>query len=84
MDWLNQETAFLVSLSLPLPRLSGCSLTSKRGHFRGARQQEHVNAIYRHWQMPMYDLDFQPIEVSLAEFEAERNAAFWSGFSDGA
>ncbi|WP_370322576.1 hypothetical protein [Oricola sp.] len=40
--------------------------------------QEHVNAIYRHWQMPMYNLDFRPIKVSLEELEAEREAAFWA------
>ncbi len=45
--------------------------------------RDHVNALYRDWQMPMYDLDFQPIEVSLAELEAEREAAFWSEYGDG-
>lgn len=45
--------------------------------------QDHVKALYRHWQMPMYDLDLQPIEVSLAELEAERDAAFWWEYGDG-
>jgi hypothetical protein len=45
--------------------------------------QEHVRAIYSHWQMPMYDLDFQPIKVSAEELKAEREAAFSSEFGDG-
>jgi hypothetical protein len=38
--------------------------------------QEHAHALYRNWQMPMYNLDFKLIEVPLADLVAERDANF--------
>ena len=40
--------------------------------------QGHVDALYRHWQMPMYGLDFGMTDVPLADLEAEREANSWA------
>lgn len=48
-----------------------------------AATQKHVDAVYRHWQMPMYDLDLALIQVSLEDLEAEREASFWAEVGDG-
>lgn len=44
--------------------------------------QEHIDVVYDHWQMPMYDLDFASIPVSLADLEAERETILWSEIGD--
>lgn len=40
--------------------------------------QEHVQALYRHWQLPMYGLEFAMMEVPLEDLEAERDAQLWA------
>lgn len=45
-----------------------------------AATQEHVNALYNDWQLPMYDFDFSLIHVSLAELKAEQERRLWSEF----
>ncbi len=30
------------------------------------------------WQIPMYNIDFSPIEVSLEELKSKRDAAYWA------
>lgn len=40
--------------------------------------QGHVASLLRNWQLPMYDLEFELIKVSLEELEAQRDAAYWS------
>lgn len=47
-----------------------------------AATQEHVNALYDDWQLPMYDFDFSPIHVSLQELEAERERRLWEEFGE--
>jgi hypothetical protein len=39
---------------------------------------DHARRFYHHWQMPMYNLDFAMLHVSMEELEAEREAALWS------
>jgi len=39
---------------------------------------DHVQSVYRHWQMPMYNLDFSLINVPRADLEEERERAFWA------
>lgn len=41
-------------------------------------RQEHVDRLYRNWQMPMYDLDFKPIDVPLEELKAIQERSLWS------
>ncbi|MFI4997895.1 MAG: hypothetical protein ACHQAQ_19180 [Hyphomicrobiales bacterium] len=38
--------------------------------------QQHVTA-FRQWQMPMYHLDFNVLDVPLAELKEERGAMMW-------
>lgn len=45
-----------------------------------AATQEHVNALYDDWQLPMYDFDLSLIHVSLEGLEAERERRLWSEF----
>lgn len=40
-------------------------------------QQEQVGMLYRHWQLPMYHIDFRKIDIPLEDLEAEREANFW-------
>jgi hypothetical protein len=40
--------------------------------------QAHANVIAHDWQMPMYEIDFSPIEVTLEEMRARRDRAFWN------
>jgi hypothetical protein len=42
--------------------------------------EEQLGALYNHWQLPMYRIDFKRIEVPLAELQDEREANFWSEF----
>ena len=39
---------------------------------------EHVRTLFRFWQLPMYNLDFKKIPVSLEELEEEREHQLWS------
>lgn len=41
-------------------------------------EQRHADLLFRHWQMPMYDLDFKMIDVPLETLEAQREANFWA------
>ena len=45
--------------------------------------RERINAIYNHWQMPMYNLDFQPIRVTLEDLKTKREAAYWAEVGEG-
>jgi hypothetical protein len=38
---------------------------------------DDVRIFYHSWQIPMYNLDFSMISVSLEELKAARDAAFW-------
>lgn len=40
--------------------------------------QEHVNAIHRHWPLPMYNVDLTPIPVTLEELKVEQERLFWA------
>jgi hypothetical protein len=35
--------------------------------------QDDVNALYRHWPLPMYNVELDPIPVSLEELKAEQD-----------
>jgi hypothetical protein len=41
-------------------------------------QQEHVTTLYEHWQIPMYNLDFALIPVSMDELMAAQERELWS------
>jgi hypothetical protein len=45
-------------------------------------EDEHVAALYRHWQIPMYNLEFSLIPVSLEELEAAQEREYWSIVGD--
>jgi len=40
--------------------------------------EAHGSMIAHGWQMPMYEIDFSPIEVTLEEMRARRERAFWN------
>jgi len=40
--------------------------------------QEHVDALYRHWPLPMYDVDLTPIPVTLDELKKEQERLYWA------
>jgi hypothetical protein len=40
-------------------------------------QDEHVAVLYQDWQIPMYNLDFSLIQVTLEELQAEQEAQYW-------
>lgn len=43
---------------------------------------EHAGTLYNEWQIPMYNLEFSLIPVSLEELEAEQEREFWSMVGD--
>ncbi|MGN8545419.1 hypothetical protein ACQPTN_10945 [Bradyrhizobium sp. 13971] len=43
---------------------------------------DHVGTLYNDWQIPMYNLEFSLIPVSLEELEAEQEREFWSMAGD--
>jgi len=45
-------------------------------------QQDDVAMLYRNWQIPMYNLDFSLIPVSLEELEAAQEREYWSMVGD--
>ncbi|TAI59685.1 hypothetical protein [Bradyrhizobium sp. Leo170] len=40
--------------------------------------QDHVDTLYRHWPLPMYNVDLDPIPVSLEELKAEQERLYWA------
>jgi hypothetical protein len=40
--------------------------------------ENHVNALFQLWQLPMYDFDFTRIDVPLNELKDEQEALLWS------
>lgn len=40
--------------------------------------QEHVDALHRHWPLPMYNVDLNAIPVTLAELKAEQDRLLWA------
>jgi hypothetical protein len=45
-------------------------------------EKEHVGTLYQDWQIPMYNLEFSLIPVSLEELEAEQEREYWSMVGD--
>jgi hypothetical protein len=43
--------------------------------------QDHVNILYRHWPLPLYNVDLDPIPVTLEELKAEQDRLYWAFFS---
>jgi hypothetical protein len=41
-----------------------------------------VSVLYQDWQIPMYNLDFSIIPVTLEELRAEQEAEYWSMVGD--
>ncbi len=41
-------------------------------------KQENVDVLYRYWQLPMYDIDFRSIEVSLDDLRDEQGRIMWA------
>ncbi|WP_316204180.1 hypothetical protein [Bradyrhizobium sp. SZCCHNS3051] len=40
-------------------------------------EEKHLATLYRTWQIPMYNLDFSLIPVSLEELEAAQEREYW-------
>lgn len=45
-------------------------------------ERDHAGTLYRDWQIPMYNLEFSLIQVSLEELEAAQEREFWSMAGD--
>lgn len=60
-----------------LERLQGAGLISEEA------KQEQLGYLYNQWQVPMYRIDFTPIQVPLDELRAAQNAALWDEIGDG-
>lgn len=45
-------------------------------------QQSDAGTLYRDWQIPMYNLDFSLIPVSLDDLEAAQECEYWSMVGD--
>ncbi|MER9592987.1 hypothetical protein NKI94_30200 [Mesorhizobium australicum] len=43
-----------------------------------AATKEHASHLMHRWQLPMYQLDFKRLEVSLEELKKQRDANFWA------
>jgi pimeloyl-ACP methyl ester carboxylesterase len=43
---------------------------------------EHLATLYRDWRIPMYNLDFSLIPVTLEELEAAQEREYWSMVGD--
>ncbi|MFG1428829.1 hypothetical protein [Roseixanthobacter glucoisosaccharinicivorans] len=44
--------------------------------------QDHVNTLHRHWPLPMYNVDLDPIPVTLEELKAEQDRLYWAEVGD--
>lgn len=44
--------------------------------------QKHVDVLYRHWPLPMYDVDLAPIPVTLDELKNEQERLYWAEIGD--
>jgi hypothetical protein len=40
--------------------------------------QDHVAALYRHWPLPLYNVELDPIPVTLEELKAEQDRLLWA------
>jgi|TARA_R110002051_G_scaffold230170_2_gene292225 hypothetical protein len=45
-------------------------------------EDRHVRTLYNEWQIPMYNLDFSIIPVTLEELQAEQEREYWSMVGD--
>lgn len=45
-------------------------------------EDQHVRTLYDDWQIPMYNLDFSIIPVTLEELHAEQEREYWSMVGD--
>lgn len=45
-------------------------------------EQVHVTTLYDDWQIPMYNLDFSLIPVSLEKLQAEQESEYWAMAGD--
>ncbi|MGB8548021.1 MAG: hypothetical protein WCD82_07490 [Xanthobacteraceae bacterium] len=44
--------------------------------------QDHVDTLYRHWPLPIYNVDFSPVPVTLDELKAEQDRLYWADVGD--
>jgi len=44
--------------------------------------QHHVDTLFQHWQLPMYDFDFTQIHVPVDELREEQDRLLWSEIGD--
>lgn len=44
--------------------------------------QDHVGTLYRHWPLPMYNVELDPILVTLEELKAEQDRLLWAETGD--
>ena len=50
----------------------------REGLMLDTAEEKHLTMLYRNWQIPMYNLDFSLIPVTLKELQAEQEAEYWS------
>ncbi|WP_244608682.1 hypothetical protein [Bradyrhizobium algeriense] len=44
--------------------------------------QDHVDTLYRHWPLPMYNVDLSPVPVTLDALKAEQDRLYWAEVGD--
>lgn len=49
---------------------------------RECATQDHVNALCRHWPLPLYNVELDPIPVTLEELKAEQDRLLWAEVGD--
>jgi hypothetical protein len=44
--------------------------------------QDHVDTLYRHWPLPMCNVDLSLVPVTLDELKAEQDRLYWAEVGD--
>lgn len=79
VDFVDEVECYPLSRNLTqqtLERLNAAGLISQNA------EQDHLHYLYSQWQVPMYRLDFKPIQIPLAYLRAEQEAALRSEIGD--
>ncbi|UGA49021.1 hypothetical protein HU230_0042555 (plasmid) [Bradyrhizobium quebecense] len=52
------------------------------GLLQESATQDHVDTLYRHWPLPMYNVDLSPVPVTLDALKAEQDRLCWAEVGD--
>ena len=80
VDFADQTECYSLPRNLTqqmLERLQAAELISEDA------EQDQLRYLYNQWQVPMYRIDFKPIQVPLEELRAAQEAALWNEIGDG-